>query len=76
MLLNSCVHVHVDAHASTQGQADVLLRALPKFVHHQGLLSRRALQQEQYCAARQMVQQLPVSRILVHFGYHYNLFIF
>jgi len=54
-------HQYPDADASAQGEAHVLLRALPELRHLEGILPRRQVQQEQHGAARQVVQQLPVS---------------
>jgi hypothetical protein len=55
------IHQYIDAYAPEEGQADVLLCAIPQLSHFEGLLSGCQIQQKQHCAARQMVQQLPVS---------------
>ena len=61
--LNHTVYLHQypDADAPTQGEADVLLRALSKLSRAERLLSRCQVQQKQHCSAGQVVQQLPVS---------------
>ena len=57
---------HADPDAPAQSEADVLLRALPKLLHPEGLLPRCQVQQEQHGAARQVVQQLQVSQFYCH----------
>ena len=55
------VQLYADADAPAQGQADVLLDALPLLRHHQDVLPRHQVQQEQHRAASQVVLQLQVS---------------
>ena len=54
-------HQYTDADALTQSQAHVFLRSLPELRHLESLLPGCEVQQEQHGAARQVVQQFPVS---------------
>lgn len=54
-------HQHSDSNAPSQGEADVLLRSVSELRRAERLLPGRQVQQEQHRAARQVVQQLPVS---------------
>ena len=58
--LTPALHNNSNTNAPAKGQVDVLLRTVPKLSDHQGLLSRRQVQQKQHRSARQMVQQLQV----------------
>lgn len=55
--------VHADPDAPEEGQADVLLGAIPVVGRPQDVLPRHQVQQEQYCAAGQVVLELPVSSV-------------
>ena len=52
--------LHADADAPEEGQADVLLVALPQLLGAQVLFPGHQVQQEQHGTARQVVQQLQV----------------
>ena len=62
------VQLDADADAPAQGQADVLLDALPLLRHHQDVLPRHQVQQEQHRAASQVVLQLQVSPLSMSKG--------
>ena len=61
------VQLDADADAPAQGEADVLLDALPLLRHHQDVLPRHQVQQEQHRPARQVVLQLQVCVSLLNF---------
>ena len=52
--------LHADPDAPEEGQADVLLGPLPQLRHHQDVLPRHQVQQEQHRPAGQVVFQLQV----------------
>ena len=52
--------LHADPDAPEEGQADVLLGPLPQLCHHQDVLPRHQVQQEQHRPAGQVVLQLQV----------------
>lgn len=56
----TCLHQYFDPYAPEEGQTDVLLRTISKFRHFESVLPGCQIQQEQHCATREMVQQLPV----------------
>lgn len=68
MLLNSSAQLDPDAHAPAESQAHVLLGPVSQLSGAQNVLPRYQVQQEQYCAARQVVLKLSVS--------HFYLFLF
>lgn len=59
--LNHSALVDIDADASQEGEADVLLGSVSVLERPQNVLSGHQVQQEQHSAARQVVFQFPVS---------------
>ena len=58
ILVGRRAELYSDPNASEEGQADVLLGALPLLRHHQDVLPGHQVQQEQHCPAGQVVLQL------------------
>lgn len=69
--LNLTTLLDIDAHASAESQADVLLGSIPVVGSSQNVLPRYQVQQEQHRAAGQMVLQFPV-RIFSLFYFNNN----
>ena len=62
LLYGRALQLDSDANAFAQGQANVFLDPVPFVRHHQDVLPRHQVQQEQHRAARQVVLQLQVSQ--------------
>ena len=60
ILVGRRAELYSDPNASEEGQADVLLGAVPLLRHPQDVLPRHQVQQEQHRPARQVVLQLQV----------------